>query len=643
MPIVRYSATQRVKAQTNNREDISVVSSLNKVKFGFVPLLCSVIFSTCPVSLVNAQLTPERNLETKNLTDSASTQLLIEETKSVNITDIFSLHPARNEMFSRQDIVLPSADKLRAIAPDFTGESFHIEPLNENFLSFYYPTVNKPALKEEEIQVKEYFLYFRDKNSPLIVHNRHYTQASQASLIAINNEQSTINSGSTTADEQAVSNAFRTNPSGTTPRHRLREVEAIEITGLGRLQPRYVRSRLETATTAPLEQKRLLDALQMLQRDPLIESLSVEWATGSRPGLGVLKVDVQEANAFSVQLSSDNRRSPSFGSIGSQIQLSHKNLLGFGDRLDISYVGTIGSNSLNNLSYTIPLNRHNGTFTFSQTRSTNRIITEPLDLLDIELKDRQYQLTYRQPLLRTPTEELTVGLTVSRHQLQSIMGWNDIGPFRLYEGANEEGKLTISTLRFLTQYTQRSNQHILTLSSKFSLGIGAFGATVNDDIPDSRFLSWRGQADYLRLLAPDVILLLNSDLQLSNQALLSQEKFSVGGQLSVRGYRQGILQADNGFFASAELRFPILSIPEWQTKLQLAPFFDFGTVWSSSNSLQSIDTSTIFSVGLSLLLPVGNNFSARIDWGIPLIDLETGGDTLQENGIYFSIQYRPFN
>lgn len=641
MQITRYSTAKAAEVEVNNRGEISIVSFLSRVKLCFMLLFWSVLFSICPVSLVKAQLTSEGNLGTENSIDSAGAQLLIENRKGIKIADVFSLDVTRRGMFSRKDMVLPSADK--AIASYFIRESFEIERLDRNLFSFYEPTMNKPVFKKVEVQIEEHSSYLRNEDSPFIVQSKRYAHAAQTSFTAINNEQSIITAWDKNTDEQGVSNTLRANRSGMTPIHGLREVEAIEITGLGRLQPSYIRSRLEAATRAPLEQKRLFNALQMLQRDPLIESLSVEWAKGSSPNLGVLKVDVQEADAFSVQLSTDNRRSPSVGSIRSQMQLSHKNLLGFGDRLEMSYVSTIGSNSLNNVSYTIPLNRHNATLTFSHARSTNRIITEPLDFLDIELKDRQYQLIYRQPLLQTPREKLTLGLAISRHQLQTTMGWNDLGPFRLYEEANDQGELTISTLRFLAQYTQRSNQHILTLSSNFSLGIGAFGATINRDAPDSRFLSWQGQANYLRLLAQDLILLLNSELQLSNQGLLSQEKFSVGGQFSVRGYRQGILQADNGFFASAELRFPILTIPEWQTKLQLAPFFDFGTVWSSSNSQQNINTSTISSVGLSLLLPVGNNFSAQIDWGIPLVDLETGGDTLQENGIYFTIQYRPFN
>ncbi|MGK7936319.1 MAG: hypothetical protein AB4206_11080 [Xenococcaceae cyanobacterium] len=40
-----------------------------------------------------------------------------------------------------------------------------------------------------------------------------------------------------------------------------------------------------------------------------------------------------------------------------------------------------------------------------------------------------------------------------------------------------------------------------------------------------------------------------------------------------------------------------------------------------------------FSLGLDAL-------DARIDWGIPLVNIDSDPDTLQENGIHFSINYR---
>ena len=39
---------------------------------------------------------------------------------------------------------------------------------------------------------------------------------------------------------------------------------------------------------------------------------------------------------------------------------------------------------------------------------------------------------------------------------------------------------------------------------------------------------------------------------------------------------------------------------------------------------------------------MGDDFSARLEYGIPLIDVADSDLTLQENGVYFSINYSPF-
>lgn len=108
----------------------------------------------------------------------------------------------------------------------------------------------------------------------------------------------------------------------------------------------------------------------------------------------------------------------------------------------------------------------------------------------------------------------------------------------------------------------------------------------------------------------------------------------------MRGYRQDALLADNGFSASAEIRTPILRIPEWQTTLQVVPFVDFGTVWSSDDV--EFEENTLVSIGAGLRLQVSDFFAARLDWGIPLIDIENEGDSLQEDGVYFAIELKPF-
>ncbi|MEG4915498.1 MULTISPECIES: hypothetical protein [unclassified Microcoleus] len=59
--------------------------------------------------------------------------------------------------------------------------------------------------------------------------------------------------------------------------------------------------------------------------------------------------------------------------------------------------------------------------------------------------------------------------------------------------------------------------------------------------PDSRFLIWRGQLQYVRLLVPERLLRVRSDVELAGAELLSIEPLGIGGSDTLRGYRQSIL------------------------------------------------------------------------------------------------------
>jgi hemolysin activation/secretion protein len=58
--------------------------------------------------------------------------------------------------------------------------------------------------------------------------------------------------------------------------------------------------------------------------------------------------------------------------------------LGFCDRVNVSYVNTDGSNSLNNLSYTFPLNARNGRIELTYSFRNNEVIEKPFNILEIE-------------------------------------------------------------------------------------------------------------------------------------------------------------------------------------------------------------------------------------------------------------------
>jgi len=416
------------------------------------------------------------------------------------------------------------------------------------------------------------------------------------------------------------------------------KLEAITITGTRRLSPNYVRSRLAIATRPPLNRDRLLEALQLLQLDPLIQSLSAELSAGIRPGENVLSVRVTEAKTLNAQLVFDNARAPSVGTDRRQLQLSESNVTGLGDRLSAAYTNTNGSNAVD-LSYTVPLNPRNGTLSFNYGSASSNVIERPFDVLGIESKSRYYEFTLRQPLVQTPTRELALGITATRRESEATL-LDGLIPFPAL-GADRDGKTRLTALRFFQEATWRSSVEVIALRSQFTVGLNALSATINPDPPDSRFVAWRGQAQWVRLLAPETLLLVRGDLQLADRAILPLEQFGLGGQDSVRGYRQDALLTDSGLFASAEVRLPILRLPKLRSLLQLTPFIDLGTAWNLGNNLDP-DPSTLVAVGLGLRLQVSDRVTARLEWGIPLISISGEKNTWQENGVYFSIVVNPF-
>ncbi|MBD2013944.1 ShlB/FhaC/HecB family hemolysin secretion/activation protein [Microcoleus sp. FACHB-53] len=414
-------------------------------------------------------------------------------------------------------------------------------------------------------------------------------------------------------------------------------LESINVSGTRRLDPGYVRSRIALATFKPLNRERLLQALQLLQLNPLIQNLSAELAAGTQAGSSVLEVNVTEAKTFNAQILLDNNRAPSVGSFNRRVQINQANLSGAGDNLSLGYSNTDGSNGLD-LSYTLPINARNGTLRFSYGTTSSNVIESPFDRLDINASSRYYELSLRQPLMQTPSEEFAVGVTASRQESETSV--LEI-PFPLSLGADDEGRTRISALRFFQEWTKRNSREVIAARSQFSVGLNNFSSTINETPPDSRFFSWRGQAQWVRLLAPETLLLIRGDMQIADRALVPLEQIGLGGQQTIRGYRQDVLLTDNGVLASAEVRVPVLRIPKWEVLVQLAPFVDVGKAWNREGR-EDPDPSFLASLGLGLQLQISDRLTARFDYGIPLVSVSSNKRTWQENGFYFSIVATPF-
>ena len=415
----------------------------------------------------------------------------------------------------------------------------------------------------------------------------------------------------------------------------------------GRLNPNYIRDRLKNRVTTPLNINRLQSALQLLQINPLIESLSAELSAGIQSGTNLLKVSVVGADTFSVQARLNNERNPSVGTFERGVKLTEANLLGIGDEIDLGFFNTDGSDRYE-VGYKLPLNSRDGTLDFELRLTDNEIVEAPFDEVDLDIKSRSYNLTWRQPIIQRATpqvnQELALNLTASRKESDTTILDT---PESISPGVNESGEIRTSVVSFGQEWLQRNRRQVIAARSQFNLGLDAFGATVNNNEPDSQFFAWRGQTSYLRLLstpktnsAVGSTVLLRSELQLATEPLIPTEQFSLGGAATVRGYRQDTLLTDSGFSASAELRLPIFRFSQLNANLQLSPFIDFGVGWNTDD--EETEFSTLLGTGVGLILQTESRFSTRIDWGLPLINSESADNTLQESGVYFQLQYDLF-
>jgi hemolysin activation/secretion protein len=414
-------------------------------------------------------------------------------------------------------------------------------------------------------------------------------------------------------------------------------LEDIKITGTKRLNNSYVKRRVALGTKAPLNRDRLLEALQLLQLNPLIKNLSAELSAGTHPGENLLEVRVKEARSFIPTLILDNGRSPSVGSFRRRLSLLEGNLSGNGDRLQADYSNTNGSNGLD-LQYTWPLNARNGTVSIGYGFSFNTVIERPFNALDIVSNSNYYELAFRQPILQTPKQEVGLGLALTR-QSSSASLLNGLIPFPS-PGADAQGNTNLWILKFAQDWTKRSSEDVLALRSEFSVGLDVFDATTQSEAPDGQFFAWRGQGQWVRILAPDTLFLFRTQVQLADRALVPLAQIGLGGIESVRGYRQDALLTDSGLFASAEARFPIARFRRINSLLQIAPFVDFGTGWNLSGR-PSPDPNYLAAIGLGLRWQTSNNLIIRFDVGFPLISIDSSNRSLQEQGFYFSLNYTP--
>jgi len=421
----------------------------------------------------------------------------------------------------------------------------------------------------------------------------------------------------------------------------------IKLDGNQWFRDAWIRNQVKCASGTPLNYNLLREELQMLRQVPTVTRVNAGLAPGNLPGESILNLTVKDSQPFRVGIEADDRRPPSVGSEGLNLQVSDLNVTGNNDPLNVQY--TIGHSVARgaelsggdnySVDYTCPVTPWSTTLTLLASKFDSTVVEQPFSNLDIASTYTNYTASLRQPLVSTLNREIALSLSAGKTNSESFL----LGrPYSLSAGA-VSGKTDDFVVRAALELTDRSPVHVLGLRSTFSLGLDAFDATINDTNRDGRFFSWLGQVQYVRrLFETDNLLVIRINGQLSNDPLFSLEQFAIGGMDSVRGYRERDLLRDDGVFGSVELRIPLWRNHEHSPVLALAPFFDVATGWNVGTN--DISHDTLESAGIGLLLTPCSEVSAQFYWGYgfnrPFV--QENGSNLQDKGLHFAIRVAAF-
>ncbi len=415
-------------------------------------------------------------------------------------------------------------------------------------------------------------------------------------------------------------------------------LDRLSLDGVSRLSEGYIRRRIGRAAESPLSLPKLERALQLLQQDPAIASVRAELVAGRAPGLSELRLNVTEASPVEGGLGLANRNSPNVGSIRPSAQLEFHSPLGIGDSLWGEFALTDGVRE-GRIEYQIPINAENTRLSFLYKRGRSQVVQSPFNVLGIRSTEENWQLGVSHPIWETPNDQFRVGLSLGIQRSRTFLSNND--PFSFSPGP-QQGRSNLTVLQLTQEWSSRSPAEVVAARSQFSLGLDAFNATRNQEDPDGTFFAWLGQFQWVRSLSPDTLLIARVASQLSADPLLPISQFGMGGPDTVRGYLQNQRVGDSGIIASLEFRYPLIQDPGGLGTLQIAPFLDVGTVWNLGSDRDIPNPQTLVGTGLGLRWDFSPDFSATLDWGIPLVGVGDRGDSLQGHGIYFSIDYNLF-
>jgi len=176
----------------------------------------------------------------------------------------------------------------------------------------------------------------------------------------------------------------------------------------------------------------------------------------------------------------------------------------------------------------------------------------------------------------------------------------------------------LSSLQLGINHTQKMFGGVATLNPGYSHGMPWFNAETDEekvgDVPRAEFRKWSLSASFQRPVTTELMWLTSLYGQWSPDRLYGSERLTLGGESSVRGFKEQYLSGDNGGYWRNELNYPLFTLP-LLGQISATVALDGG--WLEKDRFDKFASGTLWGTAVSLS-SAGRWFANQITVGTPL-------------------------
>lgn len=379
-------------------------------------------------------------------------------------------------------------------------------------------------------------------------------------------------------------------------------LEGYKVKGNTKTKERVILREMRQKPGEPFNSKLARRSMQRVYNLGFFEDVNIKMNPGVDPNAVVMELDVTEKRTGSFGIGAGY--SSEDGVVG-MVSIGDTNFRGTGDAISLSYE-TSGDDT----------DAHGYTFSYrrpwldsKETVGTFRIYNRTYEYDDYDesgdLKEtymRKYsggELTFGRPVSEYSTNYLTL-----RNRKDSYVKHVDDGNLGdrstpAYEGWRRDNFGTTRSVTFEHVTDTRDNVYNPMSGSRLSLSgeFAGFGG-------DFSFQKYTVDGQRYVRAGRSQVFALRARYGVGTGDISEFNQYRVGGQGSLRGYREDQFRGDREFLGTVEYRFPVVK------KVQGALFTDWGGAWDSGLTPDDLHASV--GVGISLTTPIG---PLRFDYG----------------------------